>query len=345
MRAEFRADVLVFDPADPVFGGDRCRIGGCGRAARNVGMCYGHYQRWVSAGRPGPGQFPASGDTPWHGHGPLLFCRAPGCGFGVMARQLCPGHVHAWRRAGRPDVDGWLGTLQPASRPPDAVACRIGYCERWAHPGAVLCYAHRRRWMQRASPDLEEFARSCETPAGDRERADLRSLPRQLRLELQYALQCRHDDNMIKTRPSVIRSVARWLADSGVTSVLAWDEQAWRSRCASGNNPPATGLLIYARRKVATLAEGQGWENEYPRDIWRLRRRGLQGRERIGNGSSLRPGTPTACRPLTCPNLTRSRLGSGLRSATRNKRRLGAHTGADLAFCVRGRCWVRTNVG
>jgi len=32
-------------------------------------------------------------------------------------------------------------------------------------------------------------------------------------------------------------------------------------------------------------------------------RRGLQGWERIGNGSSLRPGTPTACRPLTCPNL------------------------------------------
>ena len=80
---------------------------------------------------------------------------------------------------------------------------------------------------------------------------------------------------MIKTRPTVIRSVTRRLADSGVTSLLARDEQEWRSWCASVNNPPATGLLIYAHRKVATLAEGQGWENEYPRDIWRLRRLGI----------------------------------------------------------------------
>lgn len=41
------------------------------------------------------------------------------------------------------------------------------------------------------------------------------------------------------------------------------------------NNPPATGLLIYAHRKVTTLAEGQGWENEYPRDTWRLSRLGI----------------------------------------------------------------------
>jgi len=275
VRPEFRADVLVFDPADPVFGGDLCRVGGCGRTARYADMCHGHHQRWVSAGRPGPDQFPASGDRPWHGHASLLSCRALGCGFGVMARQLCPGHVHTWRRAGKPDLDRWLAVLQPAARPPDAVACRIGYCELWAHPGAALCYAHRRRWKQQGCPDLKEFTRACETPAADRERADLRSLPRQLRLELQYALQCRHDDNMIKTRPTVIRSVARRLAGSGVTSLLAWDEQAWRSRCAPTNNPPATGLLIYTHRRVATLAEGQGWENEYSRDIWRLRRLGI----------------------------------------------------------------------
>jgi integrase len=273
VRPEFRADVLVFDPADPVFGGDLCAVAGCARTARYGRLCYGHHQRWAAAGRPD--QFPVSGDRPWHGHGPLLSCRVPGCGFGVMARQLCPGHAHAWRRAGSPDVDAWLAAIEPAVRPRDNADCRIGYCDLWAHPGAVLCYAHRRRWKQRGHPDLGEFARACETPAGERERADLRPLPRQLRLELQYALQCRHDDNMIKTRPPVIRSVARRLAGSGVTSLLARDEQEWRTWCAPGNHPPATGLLIYAHRKAATLAEGQGWENEYPRDIWRLRRLGI----------------------------------------------------------------------
>ena len=273
VRPEFRADVLVFDPADPVFGGDLCAVAGCVRTARYGRLCYGHHQRWAAAGCPD--QFPVSGDRPWHGHGPLLSCRVPGCGFGVMARQLCPGHVHAWRRAGSPEVDSWLAAAGPAVRPEGAGACRIGYCDLWAHPGAALCYAHRRRWRQRGCPDLEEFARSCETPAGERERADLRPLPRQLRLELQYALQCRRDDNMIKTRPSVIRSVARRLAGTGVTSLLARDEREWRDWCAPVTNPPATGLVIYAHRKVTTLAEGQGWENEYPRDIWRLRRLGI----------------------------------------------------------------------
>ena len=50
-------------------------------------------------------------------------------------------------------------------------------------------------------PDPAEFARACETPPGARERADLASLPRQLKLELQYALQRRRDDNTTKTRP------------------------------------------------------------------------------------------------------------------------------------------------
>ncbi len=273
VRPEFRADVLVFDPANPVFGGDLCLAGGCGRTARDAGMCYGHHQRWVAAGRPE--QLPASGDRPWYGHAPLLSCRAPGCGFGVMARRLCPRHVRSWQRSGAPDTDAWLAGLEPAGRPGDAVACRIGYCQLWAHPGAALCYSHHRRWKQRGCPDLEEFARACEVPVAERERADLRPLPRQLRLELQHALQCRHDDNMIKTRPTVIRSAARWLAGSGVSSVLAWDEQAWRTWCAPRNHPPVTGLIIYAHRTATTLAEGQGWENEYPRDTWRLRRLGI----------------------------------------------------------------------
>jgi integrase len=34
-------------------------------------------------------------------------------------------------------------------------------------------------------------------------------------------------------------------------------------------------LLIYARRKVTDLAEGGGWDSEYPRDTWHVRRLGI----------------------------------------------------------------------
>ncbi|MDX6296139.1 MAG: hypothetical protein QOH50_5538 [Kribbellaceae bacterium] len=39
VRPEFRADVLVFDPRDPVFGGACCVVSGCARTARAHGLC------------------------------------------------------------------------------------------------------------------------------------------------------------------------------------------------------------------------------------------------------------------------------------------------------------------
>jgi len=53
VRPEFRADVLVFDPADPVFGRRGvCLVEGCGWRAHGSGMCQGHLLRWKAAGRP-----------------------------------------------------------------------------------------------------------------------------------------------------------------------------------------------------------------------------------------------------------------------------------------------------
>jgi integrase len=282
VRPEFRADVLVFDPADPVFGGSVCLVEGCARTGRHGGMCHGHRQRWIAAGRPDPGQFPAAITAPWHGHGPLASgrCRVPGCGFGVCDNRMCPRHARQWRRAGRPDPGQWAAGLPPATVPPDAAACLVAYCDLWAHPGTLLCWRHCRRWRQHGMPDPAEFARACETPPGDHERADLTSLPRQLKLELQYALQRRRDDNTTKTRPHDICGVIKILAGSGATSLLMLEEQEWRRRsCApAGETRQQAALLSYAYSEVCALAEGEGgWDSEYPRDTWRLRRLGITG--------------------------------------------------------------------
>jgi integrase len=279
VRPQFRADVLVFDPADPVFGGDSCRVPQCGRTARTVGMCHGHHQRWVHAGRPDPGAFTVSGDAavPWFGHAPLAGCKAPGCGSGSARRRLCPRHLRAWQRAGEPDGGGWLAGLPPAVPDAGQEPCRISYCRLWAHPGSALCYSHHRRWKQLGCPDLEEFSGGYEQSPDVRERADLTALPDRLRLEVQYALQCRRDDNMIKTKPTTVRSMASWLAGSGETSLLSRSEQDWRASCppqAAKSGHPVS-LLVYAHRKIAALAEGEGWGNEYPRDTWRMRRLGI----------------------------------------------------------------------
>ena len=124
---------------------------------------------------------------------------------------------------------------------------------------------------------MEEFTASYEQPADNRERADLTVLPAQLRLEVQYALQCRCDDNMIRTKATTVRSMVRWLAASRAASLLDRGEQDWRAACpphaARSGHPVA--LLIYAHRKITALAEGEGWDNEYPRDTWHMRRLGI----------------------------------------------------------------------
>ena len=281
VRPEFRAGVLVFDPGDPVFGGRPAASGSaagrrgrpaCATPTTSGGSRQAAPTRSVFAATAGP----------LHGHAPPAGCRAAGCGFGALRRRLCQRHLGAWVRAGEPDIDDWLASVPPAAPQPGQAGCRVSFCPWWAHPRAVLCYYHHRRWKALGCPDLAGFLAGYERPAdADRERADLTALPAQLRLEVQYALQCRRDEATLKTRPATIGSLVRWLAASGAVSLLDRSEQAWRQACrpytAKTGQPVA--LLIYARRKVTTLAEGQGWDNEYPRDTWQLRRLGIDSRQ------------------------------------------------------------------
>ncbi len=124
IRPEFRGDVLVFAPGDPIFGGPACRVAGCGRSARSRGMCTGHWDRWADAGRPGIEMFAASPGKPWHGHAPLAACAAVGCGFGVASGGLCPRHLSAWQRAACPGP-GWRAAALPLFAWPPKVA--VGY--------------------------------------------------------------------------------------------------------------------------------------------------------------------------------------------------------------------------
>jgi integrase len=316
VRPEFRAGVLVFHPADPVFGGDACRVPQCGRTARAIGMCFAHHKRWTSAGRPDPGTFAVSAAAggPWFGHAPLTGCTVAGCGFGAARRKLCSRHLGAWLRAGKPDGGGWVTTVPPVVPQPGQATCLISYCQLWAHPRAVLCYSHHRRWKGLGRPALEEFTASYDQPAGDREHADLTVLPAQMRLEVQYALQCRRDDNMIRTKPTTIRSAVRWLAASEAASLLDRSEQDWRAACpphaAKSGHPVA--LLIYAHRKVTALAEGEGWDNEYPRDTWHLRRLGID-----SQCATLRfTDIPQPWLKDLAKRWTRWRLSTGLSAAT-----------------------------
>lgn len=96
----------------------------------------------------------------------------------------------------------------------------------------------------------------------------------QLKLEFQYAVQCRVDQQSIIAPAAVVNWAIRLAADAGVSSLLDHNEQQWRALTATNSaNKSASsyeGFLIHARAVVELLAQGTGWDVEYGRDIWRL---------------------------------------------------------------------------
>jgi integrase len=274
VRPEFRAGVLAFDPADPVFGGPLCTVGGCRRPARSRGLCVGHEGRWRRCGRPGLAEFAAT-TSPGFAQECLLHCRVPGCGYGVAAKGLCNRHARQWIKAGRPGLDGWAAAVPPARPAVPARECAVSGCPVWAQPGGTLCRAHQRQWIRHGRPDRAGWtARFGHHQPGlpAYEHIDLRDLPPALKLEVQYVLQRRRDDETVKMRAREVRGAVKFLRAGKARSLLDLDP--------AGSQVPAAhrGLLSYARRVLEELAEGQGWENEYPRDTWRLRRVGISGR-------------------------------------------------------------------
>ena len=248
LRGEFRSDVLEFAPEDLVFGGAECRVAGCERTARGRGLCQGHLQRWNNQGRPDLEQFAASTDPRWRRQQPNQRCRVPGCGYGSARGGMCGLHAQRWERAGRPDLDAWLAEPQPVKQPAAGATCRIPHCELWPQATSPFCQTHTNTWKVNGRPDIDEFADcfAAETPLAS-EVIRLDRLAPQLKLEMQYVLQRRHDDRQGKLTPDVVMRVVRALVDADVGSLLDHDEDAWHERTRLPiNDTRSRGFLGYA---------------------------------------------------------------------------------------------------
>src|SRR5712692_2380460 len=269
VRPEFRAEIYIPALDDPVFAAGQCVVASCDRTAVQRGLCNGHVIRWRQRGRPDLEDFLADSGPPVRGRSPLPSCAADGCHYGRGGGGLCSRHRDRWDRAGRPGLASWEAPelAAPDTRPAE---CRLPFCSLWAeNPAKMFCRSHDDRWQRQGRPDPGRFIIDCEL-AGTAH-VDLRDLVPQLRLEFQYALQCRHDARSRTARPRLVMQAVRQAGRAGVSSLLDRPEQQWRQAAGSQVRAPVL-FLLDARDAVESLRDGTGWEVEYAKDVWRLRK-------------------------------------------------------------------------
>jgi integrase len=269
VRPEFRIEVHLVDPDDPVLGRRQCAVAQCDRPVSENALCSGHARRWRDRDRPAIAVFLADPGPVLNGRRDLSVCTVSGCRYGRSGLGLCTRHRTAWTRDGQPDPGSWAaeaGLLGPS----DPQQCGLPFCTVWTENAKTLyCKSHTTRWVQLGRPDDTEYLAHCQQRGTAR--IDFRGLAPQLKLELQYAVQSRHDQATVIAAPSVIAWAIRITKHAAVTSLLDLSAEQWLE-LAGAKEGTYQRFLIFARETVETLRDGAGWEVEYPRDIWRLHR-------------------------------------------------------------------------
>lgn len=153
--------------------------------------------------------------------------------------------------------------------------CQVRGCERGAWT-KMLCNGHYGRWRTSGRPEITAYAATTAplTARSDRVDAfDLRGLAPQLRLEVAYSIQCRHDEHTVRLIPTMINRVVQLLTSTHVSSLLEHDVARWTMLAHQhglvDTGGRAMGQLRYAWRHLRDLAEDTDAETEFARDVWR----------------------------------------------------------------------------
>ena len=255
VRPEFRTEIYIPAPDDPVFATAQCAVSGCDRTTAQRGLC--HAIRWRQRGRPDLQEFLADPGPPARGRRPLASCSVGGCCYGRSARNgLCSKHRDRWNRAGQPDLATW--DAPDLARGGTPAECQLPFRTLGAeNPDKLFCKNHEDRWRRTGQPDPGRFIADCELTGTAH--IDLRDLHPNLKMEFQYAMQCRHDTQARTAPPRLVMQAVRQARAAGVTSLLELPEQQWRQAAGSQVREP-TLFLLDARDALQSLRDGTGWE-------------------------------------------------------------------------------------
>jgi integrase len=295
IRPQFRVDVYVAEPSDPVLFGALCAVSGCpARGAHHLKrdhyLCAAHGKQWRGDGRPDVQRWVRVGARPLQTQMLAARCQAHECPRSVFHSGLCYPHFGRWKLAGRPDHAAWAATAD-AVAVCQGVRCRLPGCRFPAMGKWRFCDTHNLhfahlRASDRAATPADLLARAARRQRSSAPRYDLRALPELVRLELQFALQCRHDARGARLEPVAFRHATRWVAELDVASLLErsgrFFEHAARERFAStrarGRGCPELAWVRYARARLQDLRDRHSGIDAWEWDTWTVEQIGVDAR-------------------------------------------------------------------
>src|SRR6478752_4644888 len=153
----------------------------------------------------------------------------------------------------------------------------------------LLCRSHHHRWMTAGRPEMIEYVLSTSPQTLSAELNpgpqvlrpfDFRPVKGQLRLEWQYLLQCRYDEQRSRIEEDYFNRSVSFLGRSGAASTLdrpteRWLDDFYASTGWRNRRHYIDALWLSAERYLGDLLEPAGWDGEYPKDQWELRRLGF----------------------------------------------------------------------
>lgn len=178
-----------------------------------------------------------------------------------------------WSAGGQPEPDEFVRTA--AAVRASKAGCAAPGCGFPAVGRAGLCDTHTLRFQQARhagkAVGREEYLALLRRARQPGPRFETGGLSRALTLELQFALQCRHDAGGAKLTPRVFGAVVSWARE--VESLLDQGDRFWRERTHLLGAPlrgQALAFLRYARKHLQELREDASGTPVWEWDTWRV---------------------------------------------------------------------------
>lgn len=134
----------------------------------------------------------------------------------------------------------------------------------------MWCDFHTRRWEHAGKPDPEQWLSSCR--GYGRPRYSVVDVPEPARSELQYVLQCRHDENRSRLKPWAFNRLGVITVERHVASLLDLPE----NEVVGGVNGYTRTLLRWSQDRLQQLVVANDDAHGLDSDVWNLRHLGSE---------------------------------------------------------------------